>query len=201
MALESVNRIGNLIRFFRQVRELTQKQLAAMCELNESTIRNYELGNRHPDEKTLLKIANALEISYYTLADTSLFTSFGALHVLFNLERSYGLVPTYVDDEIHLVFRDPRKFGFDSNDEGQDALKLLVEYWAHKQSEKDDGEITDKDYVFWQAQFPQGVNPLLSSVEQVPYAIEYDMSEHKAPIDKDSPEEKLLRTIFEEDHE
>ena len=58
-----INRLGNLIRTHRIKNNMTQKTLAEKCGLNESTIRNYELGNRRPDEKTLLKIANALDVS------------------------------------------------------------------------------------------------------------------------------------------
>ena len=46
-------RVGYLIRNFRITSDLTQKELADKCGLNESTIRNYELENRYPDEATL----------------------------------------------------------------------------------------------------------------------------------------------------
>ena len=48
------SRVGFLIKNFRIVVEMTQKELADKCGLNESTIRNYELGNRYPDEAVLL---------------------------------------------------------------------------------------------------------------------------------------------------
>lgn len=48
------SRVGFLIKNFRIVVKMTQKELADKCGLNESTIRNYELGNRYPDEAALL---------------------------------------------------------------------------------------------------------------------------------------------------
>ena len=45
--LASAN-LGQKIRFYRQIAGMTQKELGAACGVNESTIRNYELGNRYP---------------------------------------------------------------------------------------------------------------------------------------------------------
>ena len=58
MGEKFTSRVGYLIRNFRIASDMTQKELADKCGLNESTIRNYELGNRYPDEATLLNIAN-----------------------------------------------------------------------------------------------------------------------------------------------
>ena len=52
MGEKFTSRVGFLIRNFRITAEMTQKELADKCGLNESTIRNYELGNRYPDEAT-----------------------------------------------------------------------------------------------------------------------------------------------------
>ena len=64
--LASAN-LGQKIRFYRQTAGMTQKELGSACNVNESTIRNYELGNRYPDSDTIFEIANALEISPYVL--------------------------------------------------------------------------------------------------------------------------------------
>ena len=63
MGEKFTSRVGYLIRNFRIASDMTQKELADKCGLNESTIRNYELGNRYPDEATLLNIANNLRVS------------------------------------------------------------------------------------------------------------------------------------------
>ena len=70
MGEKFTSRVGYLIRNFRIASDMTQKELADKCGLNESTIRNYELGNRYPDEATLLNIANnlgAVFMHYLTL--------------------------------------------------------------------------------------------------------------------------------------
>lgn len=45
MGEKFTSRVGYLIRNFRIASDMTQKELADKCGLNESTIRNYELGN------------------------------------------------------------------------------------------------------------------------------------------------------------
>lgn len=54
--------VGDNIRFYRQKKKLTQKQLGELCHIAESTIRRYELGKLNPKYETLKKIALALDI-------------------------------------------------------------------------------------------------------------------------------------------
>lgn len=104
MGEKFTSRVGFLIKNFRIAAEMTQRELADKCGLNESTIRNYELGNRYPDEATLLNIANNLGVSFYALSDPDVANIFSALHVLFDIEWAYGLRPTMKDGEICFKF-------------------------------------------------------------------------------------------------
>ena len=106
MGEKFTSRVGFLIRNFRIAAEMTQKELADKCGLNESTIRNYELGNRYPDEVTLLNIANNLGVSFYALSDPDVANIFSALHVLFDIEWAYGLRPTIKDGEVCFKFEE-----------------------------------------------------------------------------------------------
>ena len=51
MGEKFTSRVGYLIRNFRIASDMTQKELADKCGLNESTIRNYELGSRSSNLK------------------------------------------------------------------------------------------------------------------------------------------------------
>jgi len=51
-----------IIRKIRKERGLTQKELADLTDLNEVTIRRYELGERRPKIDNLIKIAKAIEV-------------------------------------------------------------------------------------------------------------------------------------------
>ena len=78
--------VSYLIRSFKIAADITQKELADKCELNESTIRNYKLDNQYPDEATLLYIANNLNVSFFALYEPVVANIFSALHVLFDIE-------------------------------------------------------------------------------------------------------------------
>lgn len=57
------NEIGNRIREARVQAGLKQKELAEKIGVSESRVSQYEKGSQNPRIGTLLKIANALEIS------------------------------------------------------------------------------------------------------------------------------------------
>ena len=95
--------LGVRIRYFRKKKGFTQKELGEAIGVNDSTIRNYELGNRTPDANTMAKIAEALEIDFYTLKSTEVNSVDSAVHALFDIEDRYGLVPDKIGDNICLV--------------------------------------------------------------------------------------------------
>ena len=55
--------IGLKIKELRDQRGLTQKELADLIEMGNTTIANYEKGFRTPKKNTLFKIANALNVT------------------------------------------------------------------------------------------------------------------------------------------
>lgn len=158
MGDKSTSRVGVLIRNFRIAVDLTQKELAERCGLNESTIRNYELGNRYPDEATLLNIANHLNVSFFALSDPDVANIFSALHVLFDIEWAYGLRPTIKDGEVVLKFEERLTSAGPHPQEDLDAFKKMVKYWARLRDKLEDGEITESDYYNKEIRFP--ANPI-----------------------------------------
>lgn len=158
MGEKFTSRVGYLIRNFRIAADMTQKELADKCGLNESTIRNYELGNRYPDAATLLNIANNLGVSFYALSDPDVSNMFSTLHVLFDIEWAYGLRPTMKDGEVVFKFdeRLPNAGVFPQDD--MDNFRKMVEYWAKLRDRLEDGEITESEYYFKEVKFP--MNPV-----------------------------------------
>lgn len=59
---EYISRIGKNVKKFRLKKGLTQGQLADYCDLEKQHISRLELGGTSPTLKTLIKVANALEI-------------------------------------------------------------------------------------------------------------------------------------------
>ncbi len=163
MGEKFTSRVGFLIRNFRIAAEMTQKELADKCGLNESTIRNYELGNRYPDEATLLNITNNLDVSFYALSDPDVSNIFSALHVLFDIEWAYGLRPTIKDGEVCFKFEKRLPSAGPRPQEDLDNFKKMVEYWACLRGKLEDGEITETEYYFKEIKFP--MNPIDSDKE------------------------------------
>ena len=166
------SRVGVLIRNFRIAAELTQKELAERCGLNESTIRNYELGNRYPDEATLLNIANHLNVSFFALSDPDVANIFSALHVLFDMEWAYGLRPTIKDGEVVLKFEERLTSAGPRPQEDLDSFKKMVENWARLRDKLEDGKITESDYYKKEIRFP--ANPIDSDAS---YSVSLDLAD------------------------
>lgn len=158
MGEKFTSRVGYLIRNFRIAAGMTQKELAEKCGLNESTIRNYELGNRYPDEATLLTIANNLDVSFFALSDPDISNIFSALHALFDIEWAYGLRPTIKDGEVCFRFGDKLPSAGNVPDENVEAFLRMVESWAKLRDKLEDGEITESEYWMKETKFPKNPN-------------------------------------------
>jgi transcriptional regulator with XRE-family HTH domain len=57
------NRIGNRIRQLRESKNMTQVELAHLCNFEKSNMNRIEAGNTSTNTFTLYKICSALEIS------------------------------------------------------------------------------------------------------------------------------------------
>ena len=152
--------LGEHIRFYRQQAGLTQKELAGLCEVSESAIRNYELGNRVPDFLTLHAIAEKLRVNYAAITGEKVTDLEGVLQALYKLEEIYGLYPTEVDGHIHFVFRD--SIAMDNFKPDIDAITrnpgALLQYrilgFMKACALHDAGELTDEEYALWKSKFP-----------------------------------------------
>ena len=60
-------KIGENIKYFRKEKGLTQKELGDLTGMADSAIRRYESGSIIPKEPNLIKIANALNVSTFSL--------------------------------------------------------------------------------------------------------------------------------------
>ena len=170
MGEKFTSRVGYLIRNFRIASDMTQKELADKCGLNESTIRNYELGNRYPDEATLLNIANNLGVSFYALSDPDVANIFSALHVLFDIEWAYGLRPTMKDGEVCFKFEERLPSAGPRPQEDLDSFRKMVEYWARLRDKLEDEEISETEYYLKEVKYP--MNPTAPNKE---YTVLFDI--------------------------
>lgn len=61
--------IGSRIRKYREMRGLSQKQLAAMIGVSNSRVSNWEQGINRPDANILAAICNVLDVSPSDMLD------------------------------------------------------------------------------------------------------------------------------------
>ena len=66
--------IGKQIRKFREARNLSQKELASLLNINNSRVSNWEQGINRPDADMIGEICIALHVSPSELLDIRLFS-------------------------------------------------------------------------------------------------------------------------------
>lgn len=144
--------LGQKIRFYRQITGMTQKELGIASGLNESTVRNYELGNRYPDEDTIFDIANALEISPYVLASPNPSSAASALQFLFSIEKTLELTPTNIDGKVYLEVSSDIEVD-DKAAAPLANLKRMLTHWSTMYEKFVNDEIDEDTYLLWQAKY------------------------------------------------
>lgn len=149
--LASAN-LGQKIRFYRQIAGMTQKELGAACGVNESTIRNYELGNRYPDSDTIFEISNALEISPYVLATPDPISAASSLQYLFSMEKTLDLTPTTIDGKVYLEVSSEIDVNY-ATVAPLSNLKRMFSHWATMYEKFINEEIDEETYLLWQAKY------------------------------------------------
>jgi len=66
---EAYKKIGQNIKRLREERNLSQVQLANLCEFEKTNMSRLELGKINPTIKTLLRVAASLEVSLKEVTD------------------------------------------------------------------------------------------------------------------------------------
>ncbi len=88
--------IGEKIRLYREMRGLTQVQLATITKINVGTIRKYELGIRNPKQEQLIKIAGGLGKSVTAFYDLNICTAGDIMALLIAISEKTEV--TFVGD-------------------------------------------------------------------------------------------------------
>ena len=153
-----IHPLGAKIRKYRTLKGLTQKELGEKCQLNESTIRNYELGNRYPDEVTLSTIADALGIAQSALADPDPSKVFNAVQILFDLEERYGLTPIEVNGEVHLTQKPLKEEASPREELDYLQMKQSLRIWNHIKKVYNEGNLLDEEYENWKSLYPDFID-------------------------------------------
>ena len=144
--------IGERIRFFRNLRGMTQKYLGQMVGFPEKTadirMAQYESGSRTPKAELTESLAGALGVSPLALSVPDIDSYLGLMHTLFTLEDRYGLTVETSENGVSLRV-DPRK--------GRDAAELskMLTAWAEQSEKYHNGDINRDEYDKWRYNYPK----------------------------------------------
>ena len=144
--------IGERIRFFRNLRGMTQKYLGQVVGFPEKTadirMAQYESGSRTPKAELAESLAGALGVSPLALSVPDIDSYLGLMHTLFTLEDRYSLTVETGENGVSLRV-DPRK--------GKDAAELseMLTAWAQQAEKLRNGDISREDYDKWRYNYPK----------------------------------------------
>lgn len=100
--------IGERIRFFRNLRGMTQKWLGQAVGFPQKTadirMAQYESGSRTPKEDLVKTLAGVLEVSPLALRIPDIDSELGFIHTLFAVEDLYGVRVEKNKNNVHIVF-------------------------------------------------------------------------------------------------
>ena len=146
--------IGERIRYFRNLRGMTQKYLGKMVGFSERTadirMAQYESGSRTPKAELIKNLSYAFNVSPMALTVPDIDTYYGLMHTLFTLEDLYGLKITELDGEVCLHL-----------DKGMSknymTMLTMFNYWNEQAQKLKNGEITKEEYDHWRYTYPESV--------------------------------------------
>jgi len=144
--------IGERIRFFRNLRGMTQKYLGTVVGFPEKTadirMAQYESGSRTPKADLTENLAGVLGVSPLALSVPDIDSYLGLMHTLFTLEDRYGLTVEKTENGISMRV-DSRK--------GTDAAELseMINAWAEQAEKYRKGDISREDYDKWRYYYPK----------------------------------------------
>lgn len=144
--------IGERIRFFRNLRGMTQKYLGQVVGFPEKTadirMAQYESGSRTPKAELAESLAGALGVSPLALSVPDIDSYLGLMHTLFTLEDLYGFRIDKLDDELCIRL-----------DKGMGTNYLtmfdMFSAWQEQAEMFKNGKITKEEYDNWRYNYPR----------------------------------------------
>ncbi len=144
--------IGERIRFIRNLRGMTQKNLGIAVGFDEKTadvrMAQYESGTRTPKENLTNAISETLQVSPQALDVPNIDSYVGLMHTLFTLEDIYGLKINSIDGELCLTL---------DKSKGTTYLSMfdMFSAWQKEAQKLKDEQITKEQYDDWRYTYPK----------------------------------------------
>ena len=144
--------IGERIRFFRNMKGITQKYLGQVVGFPERSadvrMAQYETGSRTPKADLTKTLADFFGVSANALTVPDIDTDIGLMHTLFALEDIRGLTIGEIDGEICLRLDKARGVTYL-------AMFEMLSAWAEQAKKLKNGEISKEDYDRWRYNYPK----------------------------------------------
>ena len=144
--------IGERIRFFRNLRGMTQKYLGVAVGFGEKAadvrMAQYESGTRTPKADLTGALATVLDVSPHALDVPDIDSNIGLMHTLFALEDLRGLHIGEIDGEICLRLDK-------SNGRTYEEMSQMLTAWQEQAAKLEAEEITREQYDQWRYKYPE----------------------------------------------
>lgn len=144
--------IGKRIKFFRNRKGMTQKQLGEILgflgKTSDVRMAQYESEARVPKSDLVKEMSNIFEVSPHALTVPNIDTYIGLMHTLFALEDMYGLKISEVDGELCLRLDKSDYSTFTS-------MYDMLRAWQQEAAKLEQGNITKEEYDQWRYNYPK----------------------------------------------
>lgn len=144
--------IGKRIKFFRNRKGMTQKQMGEMLgflgKTSDVRMAQYESEARVPKHDLVKEMAHILDVSPQAITVPNIDSYTGLLHTLFALEDMYGLKIGEMDGEICLRLDKSAGTAYAS-------IFDMLRAWQEQAARLQQGEITKEEYDQWRYRYPE----------------------------------------------
>ena len=124
-------------------KKISAKELGAACNVTESAISYYELGDRQVNKDILHKIAQHMSVPEAALRDRNIYDYVDVMHVLFELSEKCDLIPYKIPEDTRFVLATEDK-----------TMQDAIYAWFIKHNELKQREISEEEYDDWKTAFP-----------------------------------------------
>lgn len=143
--------IGQRIKFFRNKKGMTQKQLGEMLgflgKTSDVRMAQYEAEARIPKFDLVKEMAGIFDVDTHALNVPNIDSYIGLMHTFFALEDMYGLKIKDVDGEPCLCL--------DRNNSSYLSMYNMFHAWQQQAARLENGEISREEYDEWRYKYPE----------------------------------------------
>lgn len=144
--------IGKRIRFFRNRKGMTQKQLGEILgflgKTSDVRMAQYESESRTPKQDLVKEMAHIFDVSPRAITVPEIDSYIGLMHTLFALEDMYGLKIGEIDGEVCLRLDK-------STGSTYSSMFDMFHAWQEQAARLEQGEITKEEYDQWRYKYPE----------------------------------------------